>query len=248
MVWQRYGRLRGARRIAGCLVISAVLVLGAVGCGARTESMEESPALSEGANGAEGGTEADELTPDAQEAAEETALGTQEAAEETPSDAQESDAEPAEQATNTDPAGQTADADPAQQATPRSNDTNTAAEEGTKDIMQLSIGETTVPVTWEENASVDALRALCPQTVEMSMYGGFEQVGDLGQSIVRDDHRITTSPGDIVLYAGDQIVIFYGSNSWVYTRLGHIDLPQEELTELLGRGDVIVRLECSDGE
>ena len=37
-------------------------------------------------------------------------------------------------------------------------------------------------------------------------------------------------PGDIVLYSGDQIVIFYGSNSWAYTRLGHVDLTQEEMT------------------
>ena len=52
-----------------------------------------------------------------------------------------------------------------------------------------------------------------------------------------------TEYGDIVLYSGNQIVVFYGSNSWAYTRLGHIDMTQEELTELLGNGDVEITLE-----
>ena len=109
-------------------------------------------------------------------------------------------------------------------------------------VMRLSIGETEVPVTWEENASVDELRALLPLTIDMSMYGGFEQVGPIGQSIVRDDQQITTDYGDIVLYSGNQLVIFYGSNSWAYTCLGHIDLSQEEMAELLGNGDVTITL------
>lgn len=108
--------------------------------------------------------------------------------------------------------------------------------------MRLKIGETEVPVSWEDNPSVAALGELLPLTIPMSMYGGFEQVGSLGQSITRNDTQITTNYGDIVLYAGNQLVIFYGSNSWAYTKLGHVDLSQEELTELLGRGDVSVTL------
>ena len=77
----------------------------------------------------------------------------------------------------------------------------------------------------------------------MTMYGGFEQVGPLGKSIVRNDQQTTTGYGDIVLYSGNQIVIFYGSNSWAYTRLGHVELSQEEMTRLLGHGDVTLRLE-----
>lgn len=76
----------------------------------------------------------------------------------------------------------------------------------------------------------------------MSMYGGFEQVGPIGQSIARDDEQISTVPGDIVLYSGDQIVVFYGSNSWAYTRLGKINMSEDELTELLGNGDVTITL------
>lgn len=112
-----------------------------------------------------------------------------------------------------------------------------------EDTMRLLIGETEVPVTWEENASVEALKALSPITIQMSMYGGFEQVGPIGQSIVRNDVQTDTSYGDIVLYSGNQIVIFYGSNSWAYTRLGHVDLSQQEMRDLLGSGDVSITLE-----
>ena len=111
------------------------------------------------------------------------------------------------------------------------------------DAMKLKIDGTEVPVTWEENSSVEALKEMSPLTVEMSMYGGFEQVGSIGKSIVRDDKQTTTDYGDIVLYSGNQIVIFYGSNSWAYTRLGHIDMSQEELTDMLGSKDVTVTLE-----
>ena len=112
-----------------------------------------------------------------------------------------------------------------------------------EDTMRLLIGETEVPVTWENNVSVEALKELSPVTIQMSMYGGFEQVGPIGQSIVRNDVQTETSYGDIVLYSGNQIVIFYGSNSWAYTRLGHVDLSQQEMREMLGDGDVAITLE-----
>ncbi len=111
--------------------------------------------------------------------------------------------------------------------------------------MKLTINETEVPVTWEDNDSLRAIMDMVsdqPLSIQMSMYGGFEQVGELGQSIIRDDRQITTSPGDIVLYAGNSIVVFYGSNSWAYTRLGHIDLSEERLKDLLGNGDVAIVL------
>lgn len=116
-------------------------------------------------------------------------------------------------------------------------------EEAEEDVsMKMMIGETEVPVAWEENDSVEELKSLLPITVNMSMYGDFEQVGSLGQSIVRNDKQTTTNPGDIVLYSGDQIVVFYGSNSWSYTRLGHVDLADDELAEMLSNGDVTIKL------
>ncbi len=109
--------------------------------------------------------------------------------------------------------------------------------------MKLWIGETEVPVTWEENGSVEAIKELLPLTIQMSLYGGFEQVGPIGQSVTKNDKQTTTHPGDIMLYAGNQIVVFYGSNSWTYTRLGHIDLSREELADLLGNEAVTLKLE-----
>ena len=112
--------------------------------------------------------------------------------------------------------------------------------------MTLQIGDETVTVEWEENDSVNALTELVkdePLTVQMSMYGGFEQVGSLGTSLPRDDVQTTTQAGDIVLYSGNQIVVFYGTNSWAYTRLGRItDKTAEELATLLGNGNVTLTL------
>ncbi len=112
--------------------------------------------------------------------------------------------------------------------------------------LQMTIGDTQVSVLWEENAAVRALEELCrtqPKSIRMSMYGGFEQVGSIGASLPTDNEHITTAAGDIVLYSGDQMVVFYGSNTWSYTRLGHItDQSEEALRELLSNGDTTITL------
>lgn len=110
--------------------------------------------------------------------------------------------------------------------------------------MTIKIGEKTIPVTWENNASVEELKALASSglTIKMSKYGGFEQVGSIGHNITSNDKQTKTAPGDIVLYSGNQLVVFYGSNSWAYTRLGKINLSKSELKELLGKKDVTVTL------
>ena len=123
----------------------------------------------------------------------------------------------------------------------------TSESEEAEAMLQMTIGGIPVEVEWEDNESVETLKQLCreePLAIQMSMYGGFEQVGSIGQSLPRNDSQTTTQAGDIVLYSGDQIVIFYGSNSWAYTRLGHItDKTDEELAELLGSGDVTITVE-----
>ena len=110
--------------------------------------------------------------------------------------------------------------------------------------MKMRIGETEVQVVWEENESVQALKELVkdkPLSIQMSMYGGFEQVGSIGTSLPRNDRQTTTNSGDIVLYSGNQVVVFYGSNSWAYTRLGHItDKNQNDMRDLLSNGDVTI--------
>ena len=112
--------------------------------------------------------------------------------------------------------------------------------------LQMTIGNTPVSVDWEDNEAVEALKDLCrnqPLTIQMSMYGGFEQVGSIGTALPQNDVQTTTTAGDIVLYSGDQMVVFYGSNTWAYTRLGHItDKTQAELAELLSNGNVTVTL------
>ena len=110
--------------------------------------------------------------------------------------------------------------------------------------MVMKIGDTSVDVTWEDNDSIKELNKLAESglSISMSMYGGFEQVGSIGQSISRNDVQMTTQSGDIVLYSGNQLVVFYGSNSWSYTKLGKINLSQKELEKLLGNGDVTITL------
>ncbi len=119
------------------------------------------------------------------------------------------------------------------------------SEEEQTSMMRMKINGTPVTVAWEDNESAAALKELAAGGLEirMSMYGGFEQVGSIGQRLPASDVQTTTSSGDIVLYSGSQLVVFYGSNSWAYTRLGHItDKTPEEMRALLGSGDVTVTL------
>ena len=124
--------------------------------------------------------------------------------------------------------------------------TETETEENVM-TLRMTIGGTAVNVKWEKNESSEALKTLCkdgPLTIQMSMYGGFEQVGRIGRSLPRSDVQTTTQAGDVVLYSGNQLVIFYGSNSWAYTRLGHVtDKTAQEMAELLGNGDVTIIIE-----
>jgi hypothetical protein len=123
----------------------------------------------------------------------------------------------------------------------------TQAEEVQEKMLEMKIAGTPVTVAWEDNEAVAALKEYCRDqilTIPLSMYGGFEQVGSIGTSLPQNDVQTTTQSGDIVLYSGNQIVVFYGSNSWAYTRLGHItDKSQDELTSLLSNGDVSITLE-----
>jgi hypothetical protein len=116
--------------------------------------------------------------------------------------------------------------------------------------MIMMIDGTKVNVEWEDNQAVERLRDMAKDgdiTIQMSMYGGFEQVGSIGQSLPRDDKQTTTSSGDIVLYSGNQMVVFYGSNSWSYTRLGHIsDKDEAEMADLLSQGDVKITISMED--
>ena len=119
-------------------------------------------------------------------------------------------------------------------------------EEETEKMLKLYIDDQEISVGWEDNETVKALRELAekgPVNITTSQYGGFEQVGPIGQSLPRHDVQTETGPGDIVLYSGNQIVVFFGSNSWSYTRLGHIEnMSAQELTQLLNQSNVSIRI------
>ncbi len=124
---------------------------------------------------------------------------------------------------------------------PKNAEEEPAMEQNT---FYVTISDQTFAATLADNPGAEAFKALLadgPLTIEVSDYGGFEKVGPLGQRLPTENTQTTTQAGDIVLYQGDQIVLFYGSNFWSYTRLGSID----DLTgwaEALGGGDLSVTL------
>ena len=109
-------------------------------------------------------------------------------------------------------------------------------------------GNHTLPATLADNSSARAFYELLekgPITIKMHDYGNFEKVGPLGTSLPRNDTQITTTAGDIILYQGNQITIYYDTNSWNFTRLGKVvstgsttTITQAELKKILGKGDV----------
>ena len=115
--------------------------------------------------------------------------------------------------------------------------------------MYITINGNKMKVTLAENSSVDALVELLKQgdiIYTANDYGGFEKVGGLGHTLPTNHTQITTQPGDIVLYQTNQIVIFYGSNSWSYTRIGKLNyLSQSELESFLGAGQGSVQVTIS---
>ena len=111
--------------------------------------------------------------------------------------------------------------------------------------LKLTIDNKSIDVKWEVNDSVKDLISKAGEgiTVNATRYGGFEQVGSLGRTIVSNDTYLTSTVGDIFLYSRNQIVIFFGSNSWQYTKLGHIEnMSNDEIIALLDVPSVIINL------
>ncbi len=124
-------------------------------------------------------------------------------------------------------------------------DTNNK-EESVTIKMTLKINDIEVNVNWEDNESVRALADLAakePLVIDTSRYGGFEQAGEIGTTLPSNDVNTTTEPGDIVLYSDSSIVVFFGTNTWAYTRLGHIeDKSEDELRDLLGGDNAVLTI------
>ena len=119
--------------------------------------------------------------------------------------------------------------------------------------LYITIDGKTLSVELVDNAATQTLVTALQEgdiTYEAHDYGGFEKVGALGRSLPTSDTQTTTQAGDVILYSGNQIVLFYGSNSWSYTRLGRIEYStQAELESFLkaGQGNVTVKLSLSSG-
>ena len=116
-------------------------------------------------------------------------------------------------------------------------------------IVYIKVNNKILNIELEDNSATKELKEQLKNgdvIVNAHKYGGFEKVGDLGFSLPREDTNITTSAGDIVLYQGNQISIFYNSNSWSYTKLGKIqNVSSNELKDILGNGDVTLTFTLS---
>lgn len=116
----------------------------------------------------------------------------------------------------------------------------------------ITAGETVFTAVFSDNSSAEAFKKLLaeePLTIDMHDYGSFEKVGEIGGTLPRNDEQITTEPGDVILYLGTSITIYYDTNSWNFTRLGKIqDATKEDLLAALGNGNVTVTFSLEKSE
>lgn len=115
-------------------------------------------------------------------------------------------------------------------------------------VFYVTVNGVTFTAVFAENVGAQALKEKLekgPVTIHMDDYGGFEKVGSLGESFPTANSQTTTKAGDIVLYQGNQIVMFYGSNAWSYTRLGYVE-DQKGWKEALGNGSVSVTFSLTE--
>ena len=120
------------------------------------------------------------------------------------------------------------------------------AQAATNQTLTIQANGTTFHATLANNSSVDALVSLLqegPLTLHMSDFSNFEKVGELPQTLPRNDQQISTGAGDLILYQGNKFVIYYGENNWDFTYLGHVDgATKEALLDAFGAADVDVTL------
>lgn len=120
-------------------------------------------------------------------------------------------------------------------------------EEETEEMkLNIQVGDTEFTAAFSDNSSVDALKELMadgPLTLNMSDYAGMEKGADLGVTLPQNNVQMNTQAGDIILYQGRTLVIYYDTNSWSLTPVGKMEeIDPEELREVLGTGDVTVTL------
>ena len=125
--------------------------------------------------------------------------------------------------------------------TPKSS-ANSSAQTEVPVKLKIHVNDTTFTATLEENSSAKAFAEFLAQgdlTLDMHDYGSFEKVADLPRSFPRNDTQIDTDAGDIILYQGNSITIYYDKNSWNFPRLARIDnVNKKRLQQILGKGNV----------
>lgn len=112
------------------------------------------------------------------------------------------------------------------------------------EAMLLEVNDYTFEVELENNTSAKALKEYVSKekrTLSLDDYGNFEKVGDLGITLPRNDETITTKEGDLILYLGNKLCLYYNQNTWNFTKLGHIK-DATHLKEAIGKGSVQVTL------
>ena len=116
----------------------------------------------------------------------------------------------------------------------------------TDNQIRVTVGSSSFIVNLEDNETAKALREMITDedlTISASNYGGFEKVCQLGKTLPHNDKQITTEAGDVMLYSGNQIVFFYGANSWSYTKIGKVEASSiEELESVLSGSETEVIL------
>ncbi|MCR5687788.1 MAG: hypothetical protein K6G58_07200 [Lachnospiraceae bacterium] len=106
----------------------------------------------------------------------------------------------------------------------------------------VRVGDVSFAIDYEDNSSAQEFKERinrAPLTVDMQDYGNFEKVGDLPWDLPTNDEEITTVPGDLILYQGNKITVYYDENTWRFTKLGHLNATEEEIKEVFGGEDDI---------
>ena len=115
--------------------------------------------------------------------------------------------------------------------------------------VYIKVNNNVLDIKLEDNSATRKLKEQLKNgdiIVNAHEYGGFEKVGNLGFSLPKEDSNITTSVGDIILYQGNQISIFYNPHSWSYTKLGKIqNVNSNELKDILGKEDITITFTVS---
>ena len=109
-------------------------------------------------------------------------------------------------------------------------------------ILGVIVGDSVFTIYTEDNSSAEAFIEevrLGNVQIDMHDYGSFEKVGDLPWDLPTNDEEITTVPGDVMLYQGNKITIYYDVNTWNFTKLGHLNATPEEIQEAFGGKDDI---------